>query len=565
MVFLLGLLALVGLVWPARAIDPYDDLQQQINELTQAREQSIAATKPLEGELGRLQAKLDNIEAGIAKAKADLRGLEASIAKREVDFAIQYALLAERVASFYKASRAPSSFFVLFATGPSSNLARDLFYQEVVTDKDKDVIAQISLDLIQLEKDKQRAEEDKVRLADLQTKLDKEAEFFKGEVAGAKAYQAGLSRQIASLTAQQQQIIARKFGTLNLPQSLGAGALVCVDDKTRNPGFGNAFAFYTYGIPHRVGMNQYGAYGRAKAKQDYKTILNAYFNGVSFEGGKENIQIKIQGHGSKSLDEYLQGIYEMPGDWPIEALKAQAVAARSYALAYTNNGAGEICTTQQCQVWKPEKKGGKWEQAVQATRGEIMMHGGEMVKAWYSSTDGGYTHTSGEVWGSNKGWTKNLRDTTGDVGSFGDLNSKAYDKDSPCFYSAQGWRNEYDKSAWLKSEEVADIANVILLVRKNSSAACFVYQVDKSPPSPDNDCPKTGNWSMEKVRQELGGEALTSASSVVISGVDWGGGRTTQVTINGIPFDGNEFKNYFNVRAPANIQIVGPLYNVEKR
>jgi len=78
-----------------RAIDPYDDLQKQINELSQAREQSVAATKPLEAELSRLQEKIDNIEAGIAKAKADLRALEISIVKREREFSEQYVLLAE--------------------------------------------------------------------------------------------------------------------------------------------------------------------------------------------------------------------------------------------------------------------------------------------------------------------------------------------------------------------------------------------------------------------------------------------------------------------------------------
>ena len=57
-----------------------------------------------------------------------------------------------------------------------------------------------------------------------------------------------------------------------------------------------------------------------------------------------------------SLEKYLLGIYEMPESWPMEALKAQVIAARSYALAYTNNGSGEICATESCQVYhQPEK------------------------------------------------------------------------------------------------------------------------------------------------------------------------------------------------------------------
>jgi len=314
-----------------------------------------------------------------------------------------------------------------------------------------------------------------------------------------------------------------------------------------------------------VGMNQYGAYGRAKAGQDYKTILQAYFNGISFESGKEDIKIKIQGYGEKSLDEYLLGIYEMPENWDMNALKAQAVAARSYALAYTNNGANEICTTQACQVWKPEPKGGAWKDAVEQTKGEVMVNSGQVIKAWYSSTDGGYTFTSGDVWGSDKPWTRRLRDTSGDVGGFDQLKERAYDKDSPCFYSAQGWRSEYANSAWLKSSEVADITNSLMLAKADSGAGEHLYQTDKPHPFGGE------VWNEERVKSELRGKGIMPFNSVsnVSVGADFGSGQTNGVTVFGDAgtqnFSGSEWKNYFNLRAPANIQIVGPLYNVERR
>jgi len=47
-------------------------------------------------------------------------------------------------------------------------------------------------------------------------------------------------------------------------------------------------------------------------------------------------------------------------------------------------------------------------------------------------------------------------------------------------------------------------------------------------------------------------------------GVDFGSGKTTSISGGGISASGEEFKDWFNLRAPANIQIVGPLYNVEK-
>lgn len=545
--------------------DELDDINRQISELTRAREQSIAATKPLEKELARLSQTLKEVEAGIEKAKADLRDLELSIAEREKEFGQQYVLLAERVLSFYKSSRVPSSFLALFSSGPSGSLTLDLFYRQVVTNRDKEAIVEISQQLLELEADKKKVEANKIRLAELQAKADKEAKFFAGEISGAKAYQSKLSQQIASLSARQQQIISQRLSSLGLPISLGAGTMMCTDDRNLDPGFSPGFAFYTFGIPHRVGMNQYGAYGRAKAGQDYKTILQAYFNGISFESGKEDIKIKIQGHGERPLDEYLLGIYEMPESWDMNALKAQAVAARSYALAYTNNGQGEICTTQACQVWKPDKKTGQWQQAVEQTKGEVMVNGGQVIKAWYSSTDGGYTFTSGDVWGTDKPWTKRSRDTTGDVGSFDQLKEKAYDKDSPCFYSAQGWRNEYAKSAWLKSSEVADITNSLMLAKADSGAGEHLYQTDKPHPFGGE------IWNEERVKSELRGKGITPFNSVsnVSVGADFGSGQTNGVTISGDAgtqnFSGSEWKNYFNLRAPANIQIVGPLYNVERR
>jgi SpoIID/LytB domain protein len=561
---LLSLVVMMGL-WlsPVRA-DELDDINKQINELSQAREMSVVATKPLEAELSKLQASLSAAEAGIKKAKDELRSLEASIAKREKEFGEQYVLLAERALSFYKSSRAPSGLFVLFSNG---GLARDLFYSQVVTDRDKDIIAQISLDLIQLSRDKKTAEENKIRLADLQAKLDKEADFFAGEIAGAKSYQASLSSQIASLSAKQQSIISQRQASLNLPTSLGAGTMACVDDRDDkyNPGFSNAYAFFTYGIPHRVGMNQYGAYGRAKAGQGYQDILRAYFKDINFEGGKEGINIKVQGHGEMNLETYMLGIYEIPESWPMESLKAQAVAARSYALSYTNNGAGEICTTQSCQVWKSEPKTGQWKQAVEQTRGQVMTNGGVVIKAWYSSTDGGYTFTSGDIWGGSTAWTKRTRDTSGEVSSFGDLQAKSYDKDSPCFYAAQGSRSEYSKSAWLKSSEVADITNALMLAKADSSASDHLYQTDKPHPYGGE------IWNEERVKTELRGKGITPFNSVsgVSIGADFGSGQTNSVNISGDAgsksFSGSEFKSYFNVRAPANIQIVGPLYNVERR
>lgn len=544
--------------------DEIEELQKQINELSKAREQSIAATKPLEGQLDALRRQLAQIQAQLDNLNSKIQVKEKDLDLREEKLAAQHALLETRVKAYYIRSYYSSPLLVILSSTNPGELFRELSYRQTITREDRSIISSITGEVVDLLNQKEKLEKDKISAAALQKEVDKNAEFLGGEVKKAKDYQAQLSSKIAQLTARQQQIISQRQASLNLPTSLGAGPLFCTDDRKIDPGFSPAFAFFTFGIPHRVGMNQYGALGRAQAGQSHEDILRAYFNDFSFEQ-KPNINIKVSGFGEMPIETYLLGIYEMPDSWPAEALKAQVIAARSYALAYTGNGSKEICTTQACQVYKGGNKGGNWEQAVKSTEGKTMLSGGSPVSAWYASTAGGYTFTSSDVgWGS-RSWTKRLRDTVGEVSSFDDLKAKAYDKDSPCFYAAQGFRSQYGKSAWLKSDEVADIVNVILLTQKDSGVSSHIYQTDK--PNPEGQ----ETWDEGRIKQELrsrGGTPLNSVSAVSVS-ADFSSGMITSVSVSGdggtYTFNASEFRNFFNLRAPANIQIVGPFFNIEKK
>ena len=560
---IVALLIFLSLI-PTVFADEIEDLQRQIDELNKARELSVKATKPLEGQLDSLKRQLAQIKASLDNLSANIKVKQKELDLRKDKLALQQALLEKRVKAYYIRSYLTDPLLVILSSIQAGDLFRELVFRQTVTREDRQIISSLTLEMVDLLTQQDKLEKDKVKLAAFQLEVDKNATFLGGEISKAKAYQADLSSQIAQLSAKQQQIIAAKLGSLNLPTSLGAGPLFCTDDRNLNPGFSPALAFFTYGIPHRVGMNQYGAYGRANAGQSHEEILRAYFDNFNFET-KSNINISVQGYGSMPLETYLLGIYEMPDSFPMEALKAQAIAARSYALSYTNNGSKEICTTQQCQVYKGGNKGGNWEQAVKATEGKTMISGGAPVTAWYSSTDGGYTFSSSDVGWSSRSFTKRVRDASGEVGSFADLKSRAFDRDSPCFYAAQGFRAEYAKSAWLKPQELADIVNVILLARADGGTKEHLYQTDKPNPA------GTETWDAEKVKQELRSRGRTPFQSVTDVSVtpDFSSGMVSSVNVSGDggseSFNGGEFKNFFNLRAPANIQIVGPLFNVEKK
>ena len=118
------------------------------------------------------------------------------------------------------------------------------------------------------------------------------------------------------------------------------------------------------------------------------------------------------------LDAYITGVVlaEMPADFEIEALKAQAVVARTYALRrYEENvkhSSASVCTNAACcqgytseddylQAGKTLEDLEKIRQAVQDTKQNVLMFRGGLIEATYFSCSGGQTEDASAVWGSD--------------------------------------------------------------------------------------------------------------------------------------------------------------------
>ena len=104
------------------------------------------------------------------------------------------------------------------------------------------------------------------------------------------------------------------------------------------------------------------------------------------------------------LEDYLQGVIagEMPYRWPLEALKAQAVAARSYALASLVKGKPfDLYSDVRSQVYRGvEGETARTSEAVRATSGEVVIYGGRVATTYYFSTSGGRTASAADVFGT---------------------------------------------------------------------------------------------------------------------------------------------------------------------
>lgn len=116
------------------------------------------------------------------------------------------------------------------------------------------------------------------------------------------------------------------------------------------------------------------------------------------------------------IDDYVRGVVpnEMPSSWPGDALKAQALVARSYALTSTVDGAGfDLYDDTRSQVYDGKSSETKaTSRAVKATAGEVVEAGGKVATTFYHSTSGGRTESSefGFPGGSSRSYLKSVRD-----------------------------------------------------------------------------------------------------------------------------------------------------------
>jgi len=133
---------------------------------------------------------------------------------------------------------------------------------------------------------------------------------------------------------------------------------------------------------------------------DLMRLLGPALNSVTSGLYRGNIEVRVDGGGVTAINEldmdsYLRGVVagEMPSTWPLEALKVQAVAARTYALATRKiGGAFDQYPDTRSQVYRGVTgESVRSDAAVSDTAGRIVTYGGVPAVTYYFSTSGGHT------------------------------------------------------------------------------------------------------------------------------------------------------------------------------
>ena len=113
------------------------------------------------------------------------------------------------------------------------------------------------------------------------------------------------------------------------------------------------------------------------------------------------------------IEKYLNSVVgaEMPHKWPLEALKAQAIASRTYALKKKGNAMFDIDSTQRDQVYQGlESMTIKTQKAVRSTRSLVITYKNKLINALFHSSSGSKTENSEDVWSNKYDYLRSVKD-----------------------------------------------------------------------------------------------------------------------------------------------------------
>ena len=150
------------------------------------------------------------------------------------------------------------------------------------------------------------------------------------------------------------------------------------------------------------------------------------------------------------VENYLSSVVgsEMPTKWPMEALEAQAIASRTYALKQKGNSVFDIDSTNKNQVYNGlESRTFKTKKAVRATRSLVLVYKNKLINALFHSSSAGMTENSKDVWKNEFPYLSSVKD---------------FDKKNPKFrwqkkFSNQELVNLFPKIGGIKNIEILNI------------------------------------------------------------------------------------------------------------
>lgn len=389
-------------------------------QLAAAQKELSAANSQLgnaNGQVAQLQAEINQIQAEIKVTKLKAEALETerqlTVLEQQAIKLAREQLLLNAYTSWRSDNELRNAGLGWVGGGLAASVKQDAYRNSLLATKTQDLIfvtekiGDLSKNIedanalsIELEKKTKELVEKKARVEAELAALQRNVNSRSSVVAGLRSQAGSIQRSINLLSAEQRAL--QEYENNLLAQGGNGGQQDVASGQYYF--FGKGRDLYQ---GHGVGMSQFGAYGAAAQGWSAQQILQKYYTNVRLEARPGNVN--VQGFGTMSADTYVAGLGEVPDKacgnaeqiasrpdkytsdspntiwdcWPEESIKAQVIAARTYAL----HQGGTICTNANCQIYK----GGTAKQwAADETSNQVIVsnggtHANGIISAVYSS------------------------------------------------------------------------------------------------------------------------------------------------------------------------------------
>ncbi len=549
-----------------------DDIEQKQGELDESREKQYAYQQEglsIAEKLTAMEDDAKKIEEEIAAREAELEELSAELDAKNEEIEEKEAQVSEMSVSLYKLSHV-SVVEVLLASegmgGLVQNVAMHTFGIGKLTSQvegKQTELADISSEYNEISEGVSSQEGELAKLREDKVALENQKRAYEQMAAAEAAYQSQLIQEIAALSAAAQQAIGQKAGGHENP---GSGGGDNGGGTSPQPPQGDPGQYDVYRGGTKVASNVSGPIRVVPTSASVFSVDGGAgrFRGILEMRSDTNVYIINE----LDFEYYLRGIGEMPSSWPANALRTQAVAARTYAVANWNKRSNygynlrDDTYDQNYTGYNKEagSYGSNWVSAVTSTSGKIVTSGGSPISAYYHSTCGGHTLSSQEVWGGSRSYAQAESDRYQSGGQW-----VSYDAASP--WSYKKWGSGAVPLNGLSG--MYDLAN----------AAIWLNLHGASPASQDNVIrPDLGpGWNEATLRSNLGGNSvqnqigtIQSVTQIYNSGgssIDANSRVTNSLRITGsggtIDIPGGMFKLAYNLRSPADNVLFSTLWTVK--
>lgn len=408
------------------------DLQSKLNSLNAKTKTLNSQAYGLSGSIASVENELKKIENEIEINKLKIVELETEKQLKQLDIEKRKNDLNNKLYDFYVLSHSEHDMSL------AESLDLDQYwtsekYMSLLISKEKKNIDNLSTQVLGITSDIARFEKSKKEFETQGTELDaKKAELqnqlgqLNGSIYANNVQGSGIKSQInttqdaiRNLENQYNTALQQEAAKMN-----GSTVEELIDLKPGQYYFSGQLRDLANG--HYIGMSQWGAYGMAKAGKNYTDILTKFYTGVNVSNAAVSDEGTIWVRYCKSnplyddvpcakgdsdqvtkamkIKDYLANLSEIPGSWPIEAQKAQMVAARTYAMKSTNNGSASspICTTASCQAVNPDGNKG-FMTIVNQTASKVIYYNGTLISALYTSSACGHTEDNDKIFSDYSG------------------------------------------------------------------------------------------------------------------------------------------------------------------